>query len=53
MQEARTPESGKIDLGDYEGRVIMMSCQSLTDIIYGAEVIDRATNFKSSSQKSI
>lgn len=43
MQEARTPESGVIDLDQYEGQVILISYQqSDGDIVWGAEIVDVA-----------
>ena len=43
MQEASTPESGAIDLDQYEGQVILISYQqSDGDIVWGAEIVDVA-----------
>jgi hypothetical protein len=43
VQEARTPESGKIDLHEYEGKAILVSCQQISDeIVYAAEVTNMA-----------
>jgi hypothetical protein len=43
VQEARTPESGKIDLHEYEGKAIMVSSQRVEgDIAYAAKVVDTA-----------
>lgn len=43
MQEARTPESGAIDLDQYEGQAILISYQqSDGDVVWGAEVVDIA-----------
>ncbi|MGC2427282.1 MAG: hypothetical protein WA421_09615 [Nitrososphaeraceae archaeon] len=43
MQEARTPESGKIDLREYEGKAILVSYQQISDVIvYAAEVANIA-----------
>ena len=41
MQEARTPESGQIDLQQYEGNAIMVSFQAVNERwIYGANIIE-------------
>ncbi len=43
MQEARTPESGKIDLKQYENKAIMVSAQSIDNkIAYGASILESA-----------
>jgi hypothetical protein len=43
MQEARSTESGKIDLREYEGKAILVSCQQISgEIVYAAEVTNIA-----------
>lgn len=39
-QEARSPESGKIDLGEYEGKAIAVQGNDQGGWIYSASVID-------------
>ena len=41
MQEARTPESGIIELHQYEGQILLISFQqSYDEIVWGAEIVD-------------
>ncbi len=41
MQEARTPESGLIELHQYEGQILLISYQQSDDeIVWGADIID-------------
>ena len=42
MQEARPPESGELDLTEYEGQAIMVRGHDDGGWIYAAEVIDQA-----------
>lgn len=41
-QEARPPQSGELDLTEYEGKVIMVSGHLDSGWIYSATVIDQA-----------
>jgi hypothetical protein len=41
-QASQPPESGELDLAEYEGSAIMVSGQNQGDWIYSAEVIDHA-----------
>lgn len=44
MVEARSPESGELDLGDYEGRIIMVWSQgSGGGWLYAARIVDQAS----------
>jgi hypothetical protein len=42
-QAAQSPESGELDLAEYEGSAIMVAGSNQGDWIYSAEVIDQAT----------
>jgi hypothetical protein len=43
MQEARSRESGKIDLSQYEGKAILVSYQQISDDwVWGTEIIETA-----------
>jgi hypothetical protein len=41
-QAAQSPESGEINLGEYEGRAIMVRGNDQGSWIYGAEVVETA-----------
>lgn len=41
-EEARSPESGALDLSEYEGATIMVQGDVDSDWLYWAQVIDRA-----------
>jgi hypothetical protein len=42
MQEARSPESGELDLSPYEGMAIMISAHGESGWVHSAQVIDTA-----------
>lgn len=42
MQEARPPETGELNLTEYEGQAVMIRGHDSGDWIYSAEVIDQA-----------
>ena len=41
-QEARAPESGELELADYEGRAVMIRGVDQSGWIFSAEVVDQA-----------
>jgi hypothetical protein len=42
VQEARSPESGELDLSPYEGAVLLVHGQQDGGWVYSAEVVDQA-----------
>ena len=42
MQEARSPESGELDLSPYEGSALLVHGRKDSGWVYSAEVIDQA-----------
>ena len=42
MQEARSPESGELDMTEYEGSAIMVRGHDGGGWIYSAEIVDKA-----------